>query len=130
LIFFAGHDRHCGAEFCIAICEPVNVRQRTDSRTLSAHHHYRRHGIRRNALSLVCLQPHWISRRYRVKTQPILDNGRLIMIKKLFSPLLAALFLAGLFGSIAGCNTVEGAGKDIEQGGKAIKDEAKENKNY
>jgi entericidin B len=52
------------------------------------------------------------------------------MIKNLFSPLLAALFFAGLFGSIAGCNTVEGAGKDIQQGGKAIKDEAKENKNY
>lgn len=52
------------------------------------------------------------------------------MIKKLFSSLLAVLFLAGLFGSIAACNTVEGAGKDIQQGGKAIKDEARENKNY
>ena len=48
------------------------------------------------------------------------------MIKRMFSPLLAALLFASLFGSIAGCNTMEGAGKDIEQGGKAIKNEARE----
>jgi predicted small secreted protein len=30
--------------------------------------------------------------------------------------------------ALTGCNTVEGAGKDIEKGGKAIKDEASENK--
>ncbi len=52
------------------------------------------------------------------------------MIAKSFASVLAALFLVGLFGSIAGCNTVEGAGKDIQQGGKAIKDEARENKQY
>jgi len=52
------------------------------------------------------------------------------MIKKIFAPILAALFLAGVFGSIAGCNTVAGAGKDVEQGGKAVKDEANEHKNY
>jgi entericidin B len=52
------------------------------------------------------------------------------MIGKIVTPLLAALFLAGLFGSVTGCNTVEGAGKDIQQGGKAIKDEANEHKNY
>ena len=50
------------------------------------------------------------------------------MIKRIFSPLLAALFLASFFGSLAGCNTMEGAGKDIEQGGKAIKNEAREQK--
>ncbi|MCX7155868.1 MAG: entericidin A/B family lipoprotein [Rhodocyclales bacterium] len=52
------------------------------------------------------------------------------MINKIFTSLLAALFMAGLFGSIAGCNTVEGAGKDIQAGGAAIKDEARENKKY
>ena len=52
------------------------------------------------------------------------------MIDKILASLLAALFMAGLFGSVAGCNTVEGAGKDIQQGGKAIKDEARENKKY
>ena len=50
------------------------------------------------------------------------------MIKRIFVPILAALFLAGVFGSISGCNTMEGAGKDVEQGGKAIKDEANEHK--
>lgn len=50
------------------------------------------------------------------------------MIKRILPPLLAALFLVGSFGSLAGCNTVEGAGKDIERGGKAIKDEAREQK--
>ena len=52
------------------------------------------------------------------------------MIKKLCAWLLTALFLAGAFGTLAGCNTVEGAGKDIQQGGAAIKDEAREHKNY
>jgi predicted small secreted protein len=50
------------------------------------------------------------------------------MLKKILSPILAAVFLAGLFGSIAGCNTMEGIGTDIQQGGRAIKDEARENK--
>jgi len=50
------------------------------------------------------------------------------MINKIFSSLLAALFLAGLFGTVAGCNTVEGVGKDIQKGGNAIKNEANEHK--
>ena len=48
------------------------------------------------------------------------------MIKNIFAPLLAACFIASFFGALAGCNTVEGAGKDIEQGGRAIKNEARE----
>ena len=52
------------------------------------------------------------------------------MINKIVTLLLAALFMAGLFGTIAGCNTVEGAGKDIQAGGTAIKDEAREHKKY
>ena len=52
------------------------------------------------------------------------------MIKRIFVQILAALFLAGVFGSIAGCNTMAGAGKDIEKGGEAIHDEAVEHKNY
>jgi entericidin B len=48
------------------------------------------------------------------------------MIRRIVVPLLATLFLASVFGALGGCNTVEGAGKDIQQGGKAIKDEAKE----
>ena len=50
------------------------------------------------------------------------------MIKRFFAPLLAAFFFASFLGALAGCNTVEGAGKDIEQGGKAIKNEAREQK--
>ncbi len=52
------------------------------------------------------------------------------MLKNIFSLLLATIFLAGTAATLTGCNTVEGAGKDIQQGGKAIKDEAKEHKNY
>lgn len=48
------------------------------------------------------------------------------MIRKIFAPILAALFLAGAFGALTGCNTIEGAGTDIQRGGKAIKDEARE----
>jgi len=48
------------------------------------------------------------------------------MIKKLFASLLATLFFASVFAALGGCNTMEGAGKDIERGGKAIKDEARE----
>ncbi len=48
------------------------------------------------------------------------------MIRKIMASLLATLFCAGLFGTLAGCNTIEGAGQDIQAGGKAIKDEARE----
>ncbi len=47
------------------------------------------------------------------------------MFKRLITMLLATLILAGS-GLLAGCNTIEGAGRDIEKGGKAIKDEARE----
>lgn len=57
-----------------------------------------------------------------------LSIGRFIMIKKTFVSLLATLFFAGTIAVLTGCNTVEGAGKDIEKGGKAIKDEAAEKK--
>jgi entericidin B len=53
---------------------------------------------------------------------------RSIMIKRIFVLLLTTLFLAGTAVTLTGCNTVEGAGKDIQQGGKAIKDEANEHK--
>jgi entericidin B len=53
------------------------------------------------------------------------------MFKKTLSPLMAAAILAGAFatmGTISGCNTIEGAGKDVEHGGRAIKEEARETK--
>ena len=50
------------------------------------------------------------------------------MIKRIFSGLISAMFVAGLFAPLAACNTIEGAGKDIERGGKAVRDEAREQK--
>lgn len=41
---------------------------------------------------------------------------------KTTSALLALLLLAGAFAS--GCNTVKGAGKDIQKGGEAVEDAA------
>lgn len=52
------------------------------------------------------------------------------MIKRIFALFLASLFLAGTAVTLTGCNTMEGAGKDIERGGEEIKEEARENKNY
>lgn len=50
------------------------------------------------------------------------------MLKRIFVVMLTTLFLAGTVAALTGCNTMEGAGKDIEKGGKAIKDEASEHK--
>ena len=50
------------------------------------------------------------------------------MIKKTFASALVLLFMAGSFTALTGCNTMAGAGKDIEKGGAAIKNEANEHK--
>ena len=50
------------------------------------------------------------------------------MIKKIFVSLLTTMFLAGALATLSGCNTMEGAGKDIQKGGEKIKDEANEHK--
>jgi entericidin B len=42
----------------------------------------------------------------------------------MFKKILATLMLAGIFGSIAGCNTVSGIGKDLERAGEATQDTA------
>ena len=51
------------------------------------------------------------------------------MTKKLLL-LVVAFSLASPTMMLAGCNTVQGAGQDIQAGGKAIKDEAAEHKTY
>ena len=51
------------------------------------------------------------------------------MFKRIFVLLLSAALLASTAAILAGCNTFEGAGKDIQQGGKAIEDKANEHKN-
>ena len=48
------------------------------------------------------------------------------MIKRFFTTLLAGFLFIGFFGTLAACNTMAGVGQDVEQGGKAIKDEARE----
>ena len=47
----------------------------------------------------------------------------------MFKRILAALMLLGTLGAIAGCNTIEGMGKDIERGGEATQQTAKNVKN-
>ena len=47
------------------------------------------------------------------------------MAKKLLT-FLMMLVVLGVLGTVAGCSTVAGAGKDIERGGEKIQDEAKE----
>jgi len=51
------------------------------------------------------------------------------MLKKILSTTLLGAFIASAF-AIAGCNTVQGAGKDIERGGEKIQKEAAEAKRY
>jgi len=40
--------------------------------------------------------------------------------------ILAMLVLSGVLGSITGCNTVDGMGKDIERAGAATSDTARD----
>jgi entericidin B len=47
----------------------------------------------------------------------------------MFQRILAGLILLGVLGglgTIAGCNTIEGMGKDIERGGEATQQTAKD----
>lgn len=41
---------------------------------------------------------------------------------------LMAMFALLTFGALVGCNTIEGAGRDIERGGEKIQDTAKDTK--
>jgi predicted small secreted protein len=42
------------------------------------------------------------------------------MLQKIF----ATLMLLGILGTIAGCNTMQGLGQDIERGGERIQEKA------
>jgi len=48
------------------------------------------------------------------------------MIKTIFVRLLAALFIVGALGTLSGCNTVSGVGRDIDRFGEKIQDVASE----
>ena len=43
---------------------------------------------------------------------------------------LISLMLVMSYVLLAGCNTIQGAGKDVERGGEKIQKEAVEHKNY
>ena len=52
------------------------------------------------------------------------------IMKRFIALALAATFALPSFALLSGCNTMEGAGKDVQAGGAKIKEEAKENKKY
>lgn len=43
----------------------------------------------------------------------------------MFKRILAALMLVGIIGAIAGCNTMDGLGQDIERGGEKLQEKAR-----
>ena len=51
-------------------------------------------------------------------------------MKRLIALAVAATFALPSFALLTGCNTIEGAGKDVEAGGAKVKEEARENKKY
>jgi len=50
------------------------------------------------------------------------------MINKILFSILAVTFAVAGLGSIAGCNTVEGIGADIQQGGHELREEENEHR--
>lgn len=40
--------------------------------------------------------------------------------------ILVVLTMLGMLGAVAGCNTMAGLGKDVERGGQAVQDTAKD----
>ena len=55
-------------------------------------------------------------------------KNKLTIIKRIFMTLLSMLSIVGAAATFNGCNTIEGAGQDIEKAGGAISDEAREHK--
>jgi entericidin B len=53
---------------------------------------------------------------------------RNIMTKRIATIVLLVLTLAGAASVLSACNTMEGAGQDIQHGGKALEDSAERNK--
>lgn len=50
------------------------------------------------------------------------------MFKRVFVTLLTMLSIVGATATFTACNTIAGAGQDVQQAGGAIKDEANEHK--
>lgn len=49
------------------------------------------------------------------------------MMRKLLSTVLLGAYVLGMLG-MAGCNTMKGAGQDIQKGGQKLEDSADRNK--
>ena len=49
------------------------------------------------------------------------------MMRKLFAAFLLGAFALGLVG-VSGCNTMAGAGKDVQRGGQKLENSAERNK--
>lgn len=43
----------------------------------------------------------------------------------MFQKILAALVVLSMLGTIAGCNTMQGLGQDIERGGEKVQEKAR-----
>ena len=59
------------------------------------------------------------------------QDRRHTMLRKIVASLLTPVVLVGMFsifGTLAGCNTVEGVGKDISRAGGEIREEANEHR--
>jgi predicted small secreted protein len=73
---------------------------------------------------------HWIIGRRDIR--PIFlsttQHGGFHMNITKFKPAYLLMLILAYAGAITGCNTIEGAGEDIQRGGKAIEDEAQEHK--
>jgi predicted small secreted protein len=69
-----------------------------------------------------------VDRDLRLSPDHQLDRGDIM--KRLIVLALAATFALPSFALLSGCNTMEGAGKDVQAGGAKIKEEARENKKY
>ena len=50
------------------------------------------------------------------------------MAKRMATTILSLLILLGAVSALSACNTIEGAGKDVQHGGKALEDSADRNK--
>ena len=48
------------------------------------------------------------------------------MIKRIVAPILAMAVVAGSLAVLAACNTMAGAGEDLQRGGQAIERKAKQ----
>ena len=46
------------------------------------------------------------------------------MFKKIIGTMLASIFAVGIVTSVAGCNTMQGVGEDVEHGGQKLENAA------